>query len=221
MSPTQVVDNEAYTTRATTAPMRVRAAGFARSVRLYALLISLLSVSFCQPLLALARLASIEPLYSHVGLIPIISLYLIWLKRHDLRPAGTHSAVEILRRWTLIIPLIFGSAAFLAWFLVPPEWKSELANSTSLLAFAYVCFVWAISVALFGWTAIHRLLFPVAFLIFIVPLPVVATQQIEALFQHASAEAASLMFSLSPTPVLRNGLFFQLPGITLQVAQEC
>ena len=37
----------------------------------------------------------------------------------------------------------------------------------------------------------------------------------------ASAEAANLFFDASGTPILRDGLIFQLPNITIQVAQEC
>jgi exosortase C (VPDSG-CTERM-specific) len=39
--------------------------------------------------------------------------------------------------------------------------------------------------------------------------------------QHGSAAAAQLFFTLAGTPFLRNGLTFQLPGITIQVAPEC
>jgi exosortase C (VPDSG-CTERM-specific) len=54
-----------------------------------------------------------------------------------------------------------------------------------------------------------------------VPFPGFLTHAIEFFFQHASADAASLMFAVSQTPVLRDGLFFKLPGITIEVAQEC
>jgi len=54
-----------------------------------------------------------------------------------------------------------------------------------------------------------------------VPFPTFLTHAIEVSSQHASADAASLMLSVSQTPVLRDGLFFKLPGITIEVAQEC
>ncbi len=37
----------------------------------------------------------------------------------------------------------------------------------------------------------------------------------------ASAEVANLLFHLSGTPFLRAGAIFQLPDITIEVAQEC
>jgi exosortase len=37
----------------------------------------------------------------------------------------------------------------------------------------------------------------------------------------ASAEAAALYFNVAGTPLVRHGTVFELPGIVLQVAQEC
>ena len=63
--------------------------------------------------------------------------------------------------------------------------------------------------------------FPFAFLIFMVPLPDSVVDWLETASKLASAEAAALFFSISGTPVLRDGTLFQLPGIVIQVAQEC
>jgi exosortase len=37
----------------------------------------------------------------------------------------------------------------------------------------------------------------------------------------ASAEAANAFFAMTGTPALKTGTIFQLPGISLEVAQEC
>ena len=63
--------------------------------------------------------------------------------------------------------------------------------------------------------------FPFAFLIFMVPLPDGIVDLLETASKLASAEAAALFFSIAGTPVLRDGTVFQLPGIVIQVAQEC
>jgi exosortase len=63
--------------------------------------------------------------------------------------------------------------------------------------------------------------FPVAFLIFMVPLPDAAVDWLERASVIASAEATAVYFRLTGTPVLRDGTVFALPGIVLQVAQEC
>jgi exosortase C (VPDSG-CTERM-specific) len=65
------------------------------------------------------------------------------------------------------------------------------------------------------------LAFPAAFLIFIIPFPVVVREGIEQFFQYGSAVTAEVLFKLSGMPVFRNGLEFNLPGFALQVAPEC
>ena len=63
--------------------------------------------------------------------------------------------------------------------------------------------------------------FPLAYLIFMVPMPDAMADALETASKYASAEVANLFFHLSGTPFLRAGLIFQLPNITIEVAQEC
>jgi exosortase len=63
--------------------------------------------------------------------------------------------------------------------------------------------------------------FPVAFLIFMVPLPDAAVDWLEKASMLASAEAAALYFDVAGTPLVRHGTVFELPGIMIQVVQEC
>jgi exosortase C (VPDSG-CTERM-specific) len=72
-----------------------------------------------------------------------------------------------------------------------------------------------------GQERVRALTFPFAFLIFMVPLPTGATHWIEYFFQHQSANASSLLFQITGTPVLRDGQLFRLPGISIMVAEEC
>ncbi|MFN0126426.1 MAG: exosortase/archaeosortase family protein [Verrucomicrobiales bacterium] len=64
-------------------------------------------------------------------------------------------------------------------------------------------------------------LFPLVFLIFLVPLPDSWVHALEGASQAASAEAAAWLFELTGLPHVRDGKVFQLPGITIEVAQEC
>jgi len=63
--------------------------------------------------------------------------------------------------------------------------------------------------------------FPVAFLIFMVPLPDAAVKWLENALVLASADVAALLFQMTGTPLLRDETIFQLPGIVLRVAEEC
>ena len=63
--------------------------------------------------------------------------------------------------------------------------------------------------------------FPLAFLIFLIPLPDAAVSWLENASALASAEAAAMYFAIAGTPLVRQGTIFELPGIVLEVAQEC
>jgi exosortase C (VPDSG-CTERM-specific) len=63
--------------------------------------------------------------------------------------------------------------------------------------------------------------FPIGFLFLMVPLPSSVMAGIEVFLQYASAEAAHVLFKLFGTPVFREGLVFTLPGLVIEVAQEC
>ena len=72
-----------------------------------------------------------------------------------------------------------------------------------------------------GGAMMRFLAFPFFLLLFMIPFPVVLREAIETGLQHGSAVAADRMFILTGTPVLRDGMVFHLPGMTLQIAPEC
>jgi exosortase len=76
-------------------------------------------------------------------------------------------------------------------------------------------------VTFFGLPATRMALFPLSFLIFIIPLPEALLFSIITALQYASAEVVALLFQLCPLPFTREGLYFALPGLTIEVAREC
>ena len=80
--------------------------------------------------------------------------------------------------------------------------------------------VMAVAVYSFGPDRARQLAFPLGFLCFFAPLPSGLLNAINQFLQHASADASYWLIQVSQVPVLKNGLFLQLPGITLEVAEE-
>lgn len=73
-----------------------------------------------------------------------------------------------------------------------------------------------------GYRRFRDLLFPIALLICMVPLPPLAVRIIEHLLQYASAWLAFLLLRLLGVPVLQyENVYLRLPGITLQIAPAC
>ncbi len=102
-------------------------------------------------------------------------------------------------------------------------WRGSLSlnDQLALMALAYVSLLAAGGFLFLGAKWMASAAFPVAFLIFMVPLPDAAVYWLENASALASAEAAAMYFGIAGTPLVRHGTIFELPGIVLQVAQEC
>jgi len=176
----------------------------------------LLGICFGKPLFDLAQFACHSELYSHTLLIPIVSAYLIWLKRRDLTPIG-----EPAPRWAML-PFL-GGVALLAgyWFFRRSGWRPGQNDYLAAMILALLLFALGAFLLLMGTRTLRALAFPIAFLIFIVPFPTIMEHWIENFFQRGSAEAAYGLFKLSGMPVFRQGMAFQLPGFSLEVAPQC
>src|SRR4029450_5675018 len=74
----------------------------------------------------------------------------------------------------------------------------------ALIALAYVCVVLAGGFLFLGSRWMAAAAFPVAFLIFLVPLPDVAVNWLETASVLASADVAALFFKMTGTPLLRD-----------------
>jgi len=163
-------------------------------------------------LIPLFRYSSGNTLFSHIFLIPVVSGYLIGLKRN------TVDASTAPGRWIGLLPLSLG---LLAVFLYMSGGVGEVQDRMALSGFAYVAFVWAAAFFTLGMRNILSLLFPIAFLIAMIPFPIAVEAKIETFLQYGSAEVAYWMFQASGITLYRDGLLFHLPGISLQVAPEC
>src|SRR6266446_3411745 len=175
-----------------------------------------LVAAFGKPLFSLAVYAAGEELHSHILLIPFVSAYLIYIRRHALPRDYTFSV-----GWALILLIVGAIPLAAAW--TPDVFGRPLSQNDylALMALSFVCFVGAGGFFFLGRKWIAAAAFPFAFLIFMVPMPDRVADFLETSSKLASADAASMFFNISGTPVLRDGAFFQLPNITIQVAQEC
>jgi exosortase C (VPDSG-CTERM-specific) len=96
-----------------------------------------------------------------------------------------------------------------------------IGDRLTLLTTSFLCCLAAGGFFFFGRTWMRAAAFPLAYLIFMIPMPNAMTDALEQASSTASAEMANLLFTLSGMPFLRAGQIFQLPNITLEVAQEC
>jgi exosortase len=90
-----------------------------------------------------------------------------------------------------------------------------------LMVLAYLSFVVASGFVFLGSEWMRAAAFPVAFLIFMIPLPDAVVNRLELELVAASADAASWMLRVTGTPMIQEGTIITLPGIVLEVAREC
>jgi exosortase C (VPDSG-CTERM-specific) len=177
---------------------------------LFGLFTAALCLAFFSPLYALGHLAYKKEAHTYILLIPFISGYLIWIKRSEIKGTLHTSIPPILVAFTVgILSLLAGYS------------NGDPLNRLSMNIFSLYCFLLVGGFAFVGAPIMRQILFPLGFLIFIVPVPVPVSDGIETFLQHTSAEAAYWMLSLTPIPMLRDGVNFTLPGIPIRVAQEC
>jgi exosortase C (VPDSG-CTERM-specific) len=175
-----------------------------------------LVLAFIVPLWQLASFAARSELYSYILLIPFISVYLSWLKRKPLPVQG------LPLRGLATVFLAGGSLVLIAYWL---HWRPQIKTlADDYLAFMMVAFLflfWGVCCWFHGRHWVAAKVFPLAFLVFLVPIPSSAITGIETFLQHGSAVFAKVFFLLAGTPFVQDGLAFQLPGISLMIAPEC
>jgi exosortase C (VPDSG-CTERM-specific) len=175
--------------------------------------IVLLTLLFISPLTRLMLYAAHSDLHSYIPLVPLISGYLLYVQRRPL--LATYR--------TSIAGTVTGGGIGIVALTAGIGWRGSVSvnDELALMALAFVSFVAAGGFLFLGAKRMAATAFPVAFLIFMVPLPDAAVDWLETASTLASAEAAAPFFALAGTPLARNGTVFELPGIVLQVGQEC
>jgi exosortase C (VPDSG-CTERM-specific) len=176
----------------------------------------ILSICFSRPLYDLAWHSLHRELYSYIPLIPLISLYLIWSKRRSLALASRPA------HRVALLPLLGGLAALAGYcWAEHAGLRPSTDDYLALMTLSFLLFFVAASFVFLGRETLRTIAFPVGFLIFTVPFPAFLQRWIECFFQYSSAQAADVLFRMSDTPIFRQGLVFNLPGFSLEVAPEC
>jgi exosortase C (VPDSG-CTERM-specific) len=174
--------------------------------------VAALSLLFIEPLIRLLAHASQNSLHSHIPLIPLISAYLIYVQPPRVQALRTSFV------GALIVGAIGGTALAVA---AMSSARVSTNDHLAVLMLAYVSFIAAGGFLFLGPRWMAGAAFPIAFLIFMIPLPDAATAWTEMALVQASADVSAALFRLTGTPLLRDGNTFVLPGIVLEVAREC
>jgi exosortase C (VPDSG-CTERM-specific) len=169
-----------------------------------------LLVAFARPLLMLISYVAGSQLHSYILLVPFVSAYLLYIRRDQLP-----------KNYTTDLPLTLVSLAAGLGLLACTYLAPANSDRIVLLTLSCLCCLAVGGFFFFGRGWMQAAAFPLAYLIFIVPMPDAMADALETASKSAAAEVANVLFHLSGTPFLRAGPIFQLPNITIEVAQEC
>ena len=179
----------------------------------FALLVGVMLVAFATPLSRLIRFALQHEQYSHIILVPLVSAALFLLERK-----GIFSHVET--RWGMGLGLLVAGAVF-HWLGLRHAASSSENDRLAIAIFSALVIGVGGFVLCYGMRALRTGLFPVLFLFLMVPIPDFVLDRVIFWLQTWSAEVSYAVFELVGVPVLRTGLIFSLPGVTIEVAKEC
>ena len=168
---------------------------------------------FGRYLIALARLSLRDDRYSHILLIPIISACLIYLQR---RRIFTSPRFALLKS----APFLAAGAVLFCF----AEMRLSALNSIDHLSVVVpaILLIWTAGfVFCYGTQVFRTALFPLFFLLLMIPVPTVALEKIVVALQNGSAVMTYGLFKLFGVPVFWQHFKFLLPGVEIQIAEEC
>lgn len=145
--------------------------------------------------------------YSHGVLIPIVSAYLVWYRKDALlsmKPAPSYFAGALL----LIFSIFLHLSGFLGGVLI----FQEVSLITSVAGAVLL---------ILGRAFFMALLFPIAYLLFMLTSWDMFTTKLHFPFQLFSASMGAGIMKLLSIPAYRSSVYIELPNITLHVADVC
>ncbi|MBF0532566.1 MAG: exosortase/archaeosortase family protein [Candidatus Omnitrophica bacterium] len=144
--------------------------------------------------------------YSHGILVPFVTLFLIWMKREELgRTDKTCSA------WGLNL-IVFGILAHLF---------SSLFRIYFSSGFSLLLVLAGLILHFYGAKIFRIILFPVVFLVFMVPLPLVTITTISFKLKLIAAQLATLSLNHLGVPAVRQGSMIYMRDAYVVVEDVC
>jgi len=149
---------------------------------------------------------SIDENYSHGYLVLPVAIYFVWERRKQL------SELPLRPSW-LGLPVVLASIGLLLAGILGAEVFTTEVSMLGVIA--------GVVLYLGGWQHMKTLLFPILFLISMIPLPAIIFNQITFPLQILASRFGETILMTLQIPVLREGNVIQLANTTLEVAEAC
>lgn len=144
--------------------------------------------------------------YSHGILIPFVTAFLIWHKRRVLRTIPVKSSPWGMRLITLGISIHLLSALFQVYF-------------TS--GFSLIIVLFGLVLHIYGSRMLKELAFPLSFLVFMIPLPMVVVANMSFKLKIFAAEIATFLLNSMRIPCVQDGSMIIMRHASVVVDDVC
>jgi exosortase len=144
--------------------------------------------------------------YSHGFFIIPLAAYFAWVRRDRLK------AAVIQPTWVGLVVFAVGIMMLLAGLLGSELFISRVSLLGTLAG---------VILFLFGWKHLRLLLFPLAFLLLMIPIPAIIFNQITFPLQLLASRVGASALTTCSIPVLREGNVLILANTSLEVAEAC
>jgi exosortase len=150
---------------------------------------------------------------THILLVPLVSGYFIYLERKTIFANLKYS-------YTFGIPLLMIGVLLyvLGWHQGP---RLNQNDYSSLMTFSAIVFWIGGFILSYGIQAFRMAIFPLLFLVFMIPIPTLLVEKMLLVLQAGSTATTYVLFNLTGVPFLKEGSVFHLPGISVEVAKVC
>ncbi|MEJ2725427.1 MAG: exosortase/archaeosortase family protein [Deltaproteobacteria bacterium] len=178
----------------------------------FLLLVAVGAAIFHNALVQLLRMSFNNHLYSYTPLVPLVSAFIVYYRRKRI-------FTEARWNWLGGLPLIAAGGLF---FYLGKHFLGLQGNNFLAMAMSGAV-VWLIGsfVLAYGSLAFKKALFPLLFLVFVIPIPTPILDSVVKVLQTGSANATEVVLKVLGVPFHREGFSFSIPGITVVVAEQC
>lgn len=177
-----------------------------RDIFAWLVLLGLSGVLFWETLVRLYSRWSNDPTYSHGFIVPLMTLFFLYDRKERFLKVGVGGS-------------LWGAAALvgaLAVFFV-----GQLGNMFFLQAVSFVGVLASLALLVGGWGLLKLAAFPVAFLLFMCPLPSSVYDPVSAQLRLLASNVSTVLLQLANVKVFREGNILYLASQTLSVEDAC
>jgi exosortase len=147
-----------------------------------------------------------DPDMGHGFFVPLVVGFIVWQRREEL------ARVEIRPNWWGLLVVLLGAVQMMLGTLGVELFTSRVAFVVSVIGS-----VWFLG----GTPLLKKLIFPLALLFLMVPIPAVVYNQVTFRMQLLASRLAGGSLEFLSVPVVREGNILELPNMRLQVVEAC